>query len=550
MDRSRTLKTLRAAAAALALLATTAHAQTTYSSTLPTMQGYTLTSWTPFTFTNTPNTTGGATLTFSWLACYQGGFGTTGIEVELRTGASTYVPVYDESGGTLSCSHQPRTATITPTQMQQALLYGGGTSVQLRVRINDACQPGVGCSFYNDPVLSDLTLSYTVSAANFTSPDATKCPGEVVQFTDLSINAPTSHAWSFPGGTPATSTLPNPAVQYATPGQYDVSLTVVTGDGESTVTRAAFVTIHPLPTASAGADQFLCEGASVNLQADGGSTYQWTPVTGLGTPDAATTTAAPTQTTTYTVLVTSAQGCQSSDQVVVNVVPEPAPVVDSGTGTLCAGDTLALSATGATFYTWAPNLFISGTAGSAVEVWPTADQSWTVTGTDAFGCTGQSTVTITVVPPPATPTITWGDMVLGTDEATAYQWYLDGAELPNGNTQTVEPIGNGTYTVTITDANGCTATSAPYFFGSTGVNDARTTHITVVPQPASEVLQVRGALPGTRYRLLDAQGRIVAEGSINNPAQEIDARHLAAGMHTLLLTTPEGTERLRVIIGR
>ena len=74
MDRSRTLKTLRAAAAALALLATTAHAQTTYSSTLPTMQGYTLTSWTPFTFTNTPNTTGGATLTFSWLACYQGGF--------------------------------------------------------------------------------------------------------------------------------------------------------------------------------------------------------------------------------------------------------------------------------------------------------------------------------------------------------------------------------------------------------------------------------------------------------------------------------------------
>lgn len=141
-------------------------------------------------------------------------------------------------------------------------------------------------------------------------------------------------------------------------------------------------------------------------------------------------------------------------------------------------------------------------------------------------------------------------MVLGTVEAAAYQWYLDGAELPDGNTQTVEPIGNGTYTVTITDPNGCTATSAPYFFGSTGVNDAQAAHITVVPQPASEVLQVRGAQAGTRYRLLDAQGRTVADGRIDNSTQDIAVRHLAAGMHTLLLSTSEGTERLQVIIGR
>lgn len=550
MNRSSMLKTLRLAIVAFALCATTAQAQTIYTSTLPTMQGYTLTSWTPFTFTSTPNTTGGATLTFSWLACYQGGFGTTGIQIDLRTGASTYVTVYNETGGTISCSNQARTATITATQLQQALQYSGGTSVQGRVRIDDACQPGVGCSFSNDPVLSNFTLNYTVSAANFTSPDASKCPGEVVQFTDLSINAPTSYAWSFPGGTPATSTLPNPAVQYSTPGQYDVSLTVVTTDGESAVTRTGFVTIHPLPTASAGADQNLCEGASVNLQASGGTAYQWLPTTGLTNPAAATTAAAPTQTTTYTVLVTSTQGCQSSDQVVVNVVPEPAPLVNSGNGTLCAGDTLELSATGATFYTWAPNLFISGTSGSTVSVWPLADQSWTVTGTDVFGCTGQSTVSITVVPSPATPIITWGDMVLSTDEAAAYQWYLDGVELPNGTTQTVEPIGNGNYSVMVTDANGCTATSATYFFGTTGVNGQEATSITVVPQPASDVLHVRGAVAGTRYRLLDAQGRLMAEGSTTTTTHDMAVQHLAPGMHTLLLTTSEGTVRLRVMIGR
>lgn len=543
------LKHLPLAALIIALGATTATGQTNYSSTLPTIQGNSLTSWTAFTFSGTPNTTGGATLTFSWLACYQGGFGTTGIEVELRTGASTYVPVYEETGGTISCSNQPRTATITAAQLQQALLYGG-TTVQGRVRIDDACQPGVGCSFANDPVLSFLTLSYTVSAANFTSPDPGKCPGEVVQFTDLSINAPTSHSWSFPGGTPATSTLPNPAVQYSTAGQYSVTLTVVTSDGESTVVRPDFVTIHPLPLVSAGADQFLCEGASVNLQASGGSTYQWTPTTGLNDPTAATTAATPAQTTTYTVLGTSAQGCQNSDQVTVSVVPAPAPLVDSGSGILCAGDTLTLNATGATFYSWAPNLFISGTSGSAVEVWPTADQSWTVTGTDAFGCVGQSVVSITVVPAPATPTITWGDMVLSTGEAATYQWFLDGVALPDATAQTLEPIGNGTYTVVVTDANGCTATSAAYFFGTTGLTDRGAAHLTVVPQPANDVLQVRGAPEGARYRLLDAQGRTVAEGTVEPRTPDIAVRHLAVGMHTLLLTTAEGTVRTPVLIAR
>jgi PKD repeat protein len=543
-------KTLHLAALALALCTTAVHGQTTYNSTLPTMQGYTLTSWTAFTFTGTPNTTGGATLSFLWLACYQGGFGTTGIEIDLRTGASTYVNVYTETGGTLSCSNQSRTATITAAQLQQAFLYGGGTTVQGRVRIDDACQPGVGCSFSNDPVLTNLRLSYTVSAANFTSPDASKCPGEVVQFSDLSINAPTSYSWSFPGGTPATSTLPNPAVQYSDPGQYSVTLTVVTADGESSVTRTDFVTINPLPTASAGADQNLCEGASVNLQASGGSTYQWIPSTGLATPNAATTTATPAQTTTYTVLVTSAQGCQNSDQVVVNVVPAPEPVVNTGTGTLCAGDTLQLTASGATFYTWAPNLFISGTSGSTVNVWPAADQSWTVTGTDAFGCVGQSTVNVAVVPAPATPIITWSDMVLSTASADLYQWYLDGTPLSEATAQTLEPMGNGNYVVIVTDANGCSATSAPYFFGTTGLNGYHTVNITVVPQPASEVLQVRGALAGTRYRLVDAKGRVVAEGTMGSTLQGIAVQHLAEGMHTLLLTTTDGTVRLPVLIGR
>lgn len=514
------------------LLGAAGIAQTPYTYTLPQLQGVNLQNWTAFTFPGTPNTTGGSTITFEWLACYQGGFGTNGVEMAIRTGTSTYINVLDYTGGTVDCSFLPRTVTISANLMQQALAYTGGTSLEGRVRVDDACQPGVGCASYNDPVIRNLTLTYTTESANFTSPDPSKCPGEVVQFTDASINAPTSHSWSFPGGTPATSTLPNPVVQYDTPGQYTVTLTVMTTDGESTITRTDFVTIHELPVASAGADQFMCEGESVQLQASGGSAYAWTPVDGLSNPNFGAPTASPEATTTYTVLVTSPQGCQANDQVMVTVVPLPTPVVDDGNGTLCPGDSLVLTASGAEFYTWSPNIFISGTSGNAVQVWPVADQSWTVTGTDQYGCMGETTVSIDVVPPATTPVITWEDMTLASTAAAGYQWYLEGVAITGATTQLWTPAANGNYTVAITDANGCTATSDVYFFGTLGMQSAAQEAVRVYPQPARGTLNVTGVLAGMPYRLFDAQGRSVLAGTFT-AGTAIDVRTLPPGLHVL-----------------
>ncbi|HNR53874.1 MAG TPA: PKD domain-containing protein [Flavobacteriales bacterium] len=519
-------------------------AQTVYDQTLPQMQGVNLQNWTTFSFPGTPNTVGGATITFDWLACYQGGFGTNGVEMRIRVGASNYVTVLDYTGGTLDCTFQPRTVTITPELMQDALAYTGGSALEGQVRVDDACQPGVGCAFYNDPVIRELTLTYTVSAADFTSPDPTKCPGEVVQFSDASINAPTSHSWSFPGGDPSTSDLPSPVVQYTTPGQYDVSLTVVTSDGESTVTKSGFVTIHPLPLASAGADQFLCEGESVQLQAGGGVSYQWTPITGLSDPDVMSPVATPAVATTYTVLVTSAQGCQANDQVLVQVVPAPVPAIDTGNGQLCAGDSLELVATGAQFYTWSPNLFISSTSGSTVEVWPAADQTWTVTGTDAFGCVGESAVTITVVPAAMTPSITWAEMVLSTEPATSYQWYLDGEALEGATQQSWSPTENGNYTVVTTDDNGCSAESAIFQFGSVGFDPAQVEAPRAYPQPARGLLHVVGVNIGSSFRLLDAQGRVVRSGVISSSRTDLDVRGQAPGVY--VFEAIDGNERLRL----
>ncbi len=68
--------------------------------------------------------------------------------------------------------------------------------------------------------------------------------GGSVQFYEKSMGSPTSFEWSFPGGTPSTSTDRHPIVQYSTPGEYDVTLIVTNLSGRSdTITKKAYVKV-------------------------------------------------------------------------------------------------------------------------------------------------------------------------------------------------------------------------------------------------------------------------------------------------------------------
>ncbi|MEI7726192.1 MAG: PKD domain-containing protein, partial [Bacteroidota bacterium] len=80
--------------------------------------------------------------------------------------------------------------------------------------------------------------------ANFTANLTNILTGGQVQFTDLSTGTPTTWSWSFPGGTPATSTLQiPPLITYSTAGQYNVSLTVTNSLGNNTNTKTNYITV-------------------------------------------------------------------------------------------------------------------------------------------------------------------------------------------------------------------------------------------------------------------------------------------------------------------
>ncbi|HRG59548.1 MAG TPA: PKD domain-containing protein, partial [Bacteroidia bacterium] len=123
----------------------------------------------------------------------------------------------------------------------------------------------------------------TISYAAFTSNVNQITTGGTVNFTDLSNNNPTNWLWSFPGGTPSSSTLQNPGnIVYNTPGCYNVVLTVSNANGSNTHTESCYINVSVPqipPVAAFTANNFnITVGGSINftdLSNNYPTSWQW-----------------------------------------------------------------------------------------------------------------------------------------------------------------------------------------------------------------------------------------------------------------------------------
>jgi photosystem II stability/assembly factor-like uncharacterized protein len=119
---------------------------------------------------------------------------------------------------------------------------GPGSSTLYRIRFTDnntgfACGSG-GTIMKLAPVLT----------ADFTASNTTVCAGGTVNFYDNSEGDIDSWSWTFEGGNPSTSTVPNPVVAYSTPGTYDVELTVTSGSNSDTELKTNFISVITTPS--------------------------------------------------------------------------------------------------------------------------------------------------------------------------------------------------------------------------------------------------------------------------------------------------------------
>ena len=313
----------------------------------------------------------------------------------------------------------------------------------------------------------DLTITNigTVTAGS----NSPLCTGGNLLLTASTVPGAT-YAWTGPAG--FTAMLQNPTIANVgvnRSGTYTVTATV----NGCTATSSVTVTVNAPPMASVNpAAIAICAGQSVTLNASGGSSYLWSPATGLSSPTVASPVASPTASTIYTVTVTNAAGCSSTAQVTVQVRATPVLTV-SADQTICAGNSVTLSATGAQNYTWSPSTGLNNPRSATPIASPTATTTYTVTG-DNGNCSATATVTITVEPLP-TPNA-GPDRVLCSGQSAqlgsapvaglTYSW-SPGTGLSSTSaaqptvtlTNTTTAARTTTYTLTAVSATGCVGSS-------------------------------------------------------------------------------------------
>ncbi|MCB0608650.1 MAG: choice-of-anchor A family protein, partial [Lewinella sp.] len=341
-------------------------------------------------------------------------------------------------------------------------LTAGVYDLVVRYCTDDDCPSETTTITLNDP---------ESPVANITGPSVI-CQFATDVFNASSAGSGAVYEWDFgTGATPASATGQGPiAVSWATPGTKTVTLTVTKNNCVATAT--ATVIVNEVPVASAGDDQEICFGDSADLQASatGGSgpyTYHWST-----NENSAIISVSPLVTTTYTVTVTDVNGCSSTDEVVVTI--NPLPVADGSIDlTICLGESTTLTVQG--FGGEPPYSFVWSTndVGTSTTVTPTEDTNYFVTVTDNNGCTDVDIIMIDVAP---NPTVTVNSETICADATAVLTATPSGGTGPytylwstNETTASisVSPSSNQTYSVTITDFHGCTASSS----GSVTINE-------------------------------------------------------------------------------
>lgn len=352
------------------------------------------------------------------------------------------------------------------------------------------------------------TESFTVNVHPYPNPaiigESSFCQGESTTLTAVGGN---SYLWS--------NYEQTPSISVSTPGVYVVT---VSSEYGCSSTSSHTVVSHPLPVPQITGESTFCDGSFATLNASGGISYLWS--SGEATPNISAyqagtytvtitneqgcTSTAQTQVTsntppsvvingateicegdytvfnvasnancsyvwntesvgnsivastagTYTVTATSPNGCTATASHTMRVNPLPTPSIN-GNLTPCLGKSTTLTVSGGATYVWS-----TGSTADNITIQPTAPITYSVTATSSAGCTATNSVAITTYPVPS-PSIQ-GNTILcheGTSTLTAvggitFNWSTGATS----NNITINEA--GTYTVTITNSFGCSATTS------------------------------------------------------------------------------------------
>ncbi len=283
---------------------------------------------------------------------------------------------------------------------------------------------------------------------------------------------PFAYSWTPPMGLSNPNTA-NPTANPQISSTYTLRITDAAGCSDE---QKIDVEVIAPPIAQAGEDVVLCDGTPTTLsgKASGGRPpYKilWSPTTGLSSVREFSPTVRVSTSCVYTLTVTDANGCVATDEVSVLVAPSPEAHAGADVR-MCAGTSTPIgeTATGGTppfRYSWTPTFGLDNPNSMKPIASPNQTTEYTVSVTDARGCTDTDAISIFVYPRPIISLPR--ELTICRDQGRRIELGISGGNAPfrydwtpreglsdgTAANPMANPIQTTTYTVTVTDANGC-----------------------------------------------------------------------------------------------
>lgn len=386
-------------------------------------------------------------------------------------------------------------------------------------------------------VITELCSVQAFAATGTNSLNPEICPGD---FVVLSSNAVGNYSWSNGATTNTIMVSPTTSTFYTITG---------TGSLNCTETGTITVTVNSGPTLNVVAtNTLICAGEAATLTASGADNYQW-----AGGPATAQYTVSPLTSGVFTVTgMHNVNTCTTEITIPVGVV---IPNVAAPTSTqVCAGNSVTLTASGASTYTWSgistgpSGVFVFQPIGTATVVLGATTTSLTAS------CPTTHTFMVTMLPLPTLTATAKRTMscvkesnTLTVNGALTYTW----SDTNTGSVNVVSPNSSTVYTVTGTDVNGCNGSTQVFAYVNicSGIEDKTGTQTTfeVYPNPneGQFVMKSDKAMELILLNQLGQQLQIIRLDETNNYSQEMNVQ--TAGVYFVVPTQP-GSGILRKII--
>lgn len=393
--------------------------------------------------------------------------GVTGGSVTVCSGESVVIGSLAKAGYTYSWS--PTAGLSDPNIAQPTATVTSNTSYALTVSASN------GCSY------SETMTITTVNSFPVDAPDVSICSGGSTRLsaTVMDVNSnDLIYNWS-PATNLSSTTVASPVVSgISSTTNYSVTVTSSGGGCIGTTTLTANVVDLPQATLS---DVDVCNNpVAIGTTLVTGNTYSWSPTTDLSDASIADPTSSATATTTYTLQITTPEGCSNEFDQTVNVL---APEIEAGNDlTICEGNSVSIgifpAQAGAT-YSWSPTTGLTNPNTAQTIAEPTSTTTYTLTASMG-GCTSIDAVTITVNPAPDNIEPLSPFAIICRDNCQeigispvvgyTYQWLpVDAVSSPNSATTEICPTENVALSLRVTDPNsGCSITQDMSIFITTG----------------------------------------------------------------------------------